>query len=419
MLTSSGLHRSVLIAGGSLSLAAGVAQAQQSRAVSRPSTQPAPATEVLQIPAAPPARDEVVLTSRYDRFRDTSATIVEAHLGMGERKRGGFAGLLDRVTQADAGTIIVRLITAGEHAPFDAPDYVEVIYGESEQMVERADVSSAIGRITGEWLVDNVAPAVRTVTEKRMIGKPMAGTSKAMVRQGYRTIMPVSLFLRLANAKDVAMRFGTTEVVLDEAGRSALALAGSQLRAVRIRPRVIAVVSPDTSVNGSSTTQATKPADAGTSPRVVQAGEPTLVPAGSKPDQSSKAARTMLAQVQGVWADVASLGNKSYFRFEEGGSAVHFAQGQSLPPQPVRYAVEPSKHLILLYYSEKATVPFLTLSLASVTADLLTVTPIAQITGSFYRLDEPMQYRRVTISDGVEIERRQTDRFVQMQGLRF
>jgi hypothetical protein len=85
----------------------------------------------------------------------------------------------------------------------------------------------------------------------------------------------------------------------------------------------------------------------------------------------------------------------------------------------VRYAVEPSKHLILLYYSEKATVPFLTLSLASVTADLLTVTPIAQITGSFYRLDEPMQYRRVTISDGVEIERRQTDRFVQMQGLRF
>lgn len=410
MLITSRIRLCLLSAAAPLVLTAGIVQAQPASAANV-AAQSAAAPEALHIPATPPTREGVTLTSRYDRFRDSSITIVEAHLGTAEHKRGGLAGLLDKVTAVDAGTIIVRMITAGDRAPFDAPDYVEVIYGEAEQMMERGDVSTSIERIGAEWLIDNHGPAVRTGAEKRMIGKPMEGTSKAKVRQGYRTVMPVSLFLRLANASDVAVRFGATEVTLDDAGRNALALAGSQLRSVRVRPREIA-----TTVRESATTSTdnapSKVNEATSATTATPAGSPAIAPVVPKPNQSTKAARAMLAQVHGVWADLSTLGNRSYFRFEDAGTAIYFVPGRILPPQSARYVVDPSKRLILVYESDRATAPVLTLSVVNASPDLLSLVQVDE-----GRPGRETQYRRVTISDGAEIEHRQIQRFVQYQSV--
>lgn len=361
--------------------------------------------EVFRIPPAPPTQSGVTIKTAYDRFRDTTTVVVEGKVGSAQRKRGGLAGLLDKVAPLDDGLVTVRMLTAGAAAPFDPPAQVEVWYAAAEQPVERAAIPTTVGRGMSEWLIDNKAPAVRVASETVVVDDSHGDTPTAMVRQAYRTVMPVALFLDLANAKAVAVRFGGREFAFDAPSLNALALAASQLRSVRVRPQPATV----TAAAQDSYTAAPM---GGVAPAAPQA--PTRATAViARPNQRTAAARAMLAQIEGVWADVETLGGNTYFRFEEGGYVTHFPPSKSQPPLAARYVVDPARRLILLYANDQAPAPFLELALTAASPTQIILTALRMDDGEHYDLNEPVALRRMALADATEIEQRRARAHVQ------
>lgn len=356
-------------------------------------------------PAAGKAEGSVPVVKSYDRFSDTLLVSVAGVLGQAASKGGGFGGLLKRALAVNDGTTLTRYAVRGQ-TPTVQPRLIEFALSTPPRASAEQFGSASEAVMQLIWLLDGTSRVEGQGARSDSITSSN-GSRYPTQSSRYATTMPTADFLRLADAKTVEARFGDFPFVVSES-----VLEGWRALAVELRTMSpVPAVTPN-SVTGVPTEQdrAVRRTDSGRdgAPQSISPMGATSPSYGSSDGSSNATTRALL----GVWADVETLGEYAYFRFEDGGRVSVFGNRFVRPAVAVCYGASGAA-IDLLDCGRRAS--FTHGTAQRVGDNQIVVTFPAD---RYFFSGQPMTLRRLPLSEASRIEEQRARSAAQMQSLR-